>query len=54
MHAYFGGPLAGEGTLLDAFIELVVGGEEIDGGGDRRIVGCDGVGEGIQSGLDAV
>ena len=40
--------------LLDAFCELVVGGEEVEGGGDGGVVGGYGVGEGVEGGFDAV
>ena len=40
--------------LLDAFCELVVGGEEIEGGGDGGVVGGYGVGEGVEGGFEAV
>lgn len=41
-------------TLPDALVELVVSGEEVDSCGHRRVIGCDGVGEGVESGFDAV
>ena len=51
----FGGSLVrGKVTLDDAFGEVVVGGEEVDGCGHRWVVGCDGVGEGAEGSLDAV
>lgn len=41
-------------TLLDPFIELVVGSDEVGGCNEGRVVGSDGVNEIIESSFDAI
>jgi len=49
-----GGGDEGGLTLFETFGQLVVGGEEVDCGGDGGVVGGYGVDEGVEAGFDAV
>lgn len=40
--------------MPDALVKLIVSGEEVDSCGHRRVVGCDGVGEGVKGGFNTV